>query len=203
MKGQIWTIGLVAMLASVVGTLLTLTLTGPEPIHAQTASSSNDVIIVTGNSRSNSQDVLYIIDTKSNRLLVYEFRGRSLTLAAARYIEYDLQLDEWPEKSQQPGVKKVYKDTKERPDPPSGTRKLIAATGNFQSDTRDLLYVYDTRSQRLVIYEYNNSRLNIVAARTTRYDLKYDEWKRGQQEPSVSAVRKMVKEPAGGSGGGK
>ncbi|MCZ6690104.1 MAG: hypothetical protein O7H41_10910 [Planctomycetota bacterium] len=196
MKGQIWTIGLVAMLASVIGAVMTVALMGPTPLHAETASSSNDVVIVTGNTRSQSHDVLYLIDTKSNRLLAYEFRGRALTLAAARYIEFDLQLDEWPAKSQQPGVKKVRKVTKDENDAPTaGTRKLIAATGNFLSDTRDLLYVYDTKSQRLVIYEYNNSRLNIIAARTTRFDLKLHEWPQGGQKPSVKAVEKMVKNP--------
>lgn len=202
MKGQIWTIGLVAILASLVGAMVVVVMTGPGPVHAQTASSSNDVQIVTGNTRSESQDVLYVINTRADRLLVYELRGRSLTLAAARYIEFDLQLDEWPKKSQEPGVKKVYKDTKDKADPPSGTRKLLAVTGNYQSDTRDLLYIYDTRSQRMVIYEYNNGRLSIVAARNTRYDLKLDEWRPGQQTPSVKSVRKMVKgegEEAGGN----
>ncbi len=198
MKGQIWTIGLVAMLASVIGAVMTVALMGPTPLHAETASSSNDVVIVTGNTRSQSHDVLYLIDTKSNRLLAYEFQGRTLTLAAARYIEFDLQLDEWPAKSQQPGVTKVRKVTKDEIDAPVGTRKLIAATGNFLSDTRDLLYVYDTRSQRLVIYEYNNSRLDIKAARTTRFDLKLHEWPPGAQTPSVKAVEKMVKNPDGG-----
>lgn len=204
MRGQIWTVGLVALLASVVGAVLTVSLLGPAPLHAQTATSSADVVIVTGNTRSQSQDVLYLIDTRANRLLVYEIRGRSLTLAAARYIEFDLQLHEWPEKSQQPGVKKVHKDTKDKPDPPlSSTRKILASTGNFLSQTRDLLYLYDTRSQRLVIYEYNNNRLDIVAARTTRFDLKYDEWQRGRQNPSVKEVYDMVKGTESGGGQGK
>ena len=198
MKGQIWTIGLVAMLASIVGGVLAVSLMNPGPAYAETATSSTDVVIVTGNTRSLSQDVLYVIDTKVNRLLVYEFRGRALHLAAARFIEFDLQLDEWPRKTQQPGVAKVRKDTEGRPDPQSGgARKILAATGNFLSETRDLLYVYDTGSRRMVIYEYNNGRLDIVAARSIRFDLKYDEWPRGKQRPSVKDVHEMVK----GAGG--
>lgn len=194
MRGQVWTIGLVAMLSSVVGAVVAVGLLAPQPLEAQTSTSSEEVVIVTGNTRSNSQDVLYLIDTKSNRLLVYEFKGKALTLAAARYIQYDLQLHEWPSKTQQPGVKKVRKDTEKKPDPPLPARqKILAATGNFLSGTRDLLYVYDTKTQRLVIYEYNSGQLNIVAARTTRFDLKLDEWQQGRQKPSVKDVYDMVK----------
>ena len=193
MKGQIWTVGLVAMLASRVGVVLGVALIGPHPAYAKTGSSSPDVVIVTGNIKGGSQDVLYVVDTRAERLCVYEVQGRNLKLAAARNIKYDLQLHELP-LGQKPGVKWVSNDTKGVPDPPSsGTRKIIAASGNFLSDQHDLLYVYDTQSRRLVIYEYNNNRLDILAARMITFDLKLDEFPRGKHKPSVKKVYDMIK----------
>ena len=193
MKGHVWTIGLVAMLASLVGVVFGAALIGPPAAHAKTGSSSDDVVIVTGNIKGGSQDVLYVVDTRAERLCVFEVEGRNLKLAAARNIKYDLQLHELPD-GQKPGLKKLAKDTKEAPDPPStGARKLLAATGNFLSDQHDLLYVYDTQSRRLVIYEYNNNRLDILAARMITFDLKLDEWPRGRHKPSVKEVYDMIK----------
>ncbi|MBI1852851.1 MAG: hypothetical protein HYR85_21125 [Planctomycetes bacterium] len=71
----------------------------PTPLRAQTADSNSSMIAVTGNYASGSS-VLYVIDTNSRNLAVYETRnGRDLTLVAARKIEYDLKLERYHDKS--------------------------------------------------------------------------------------------------------
>jgi hypothetical protein len=72
----------------------------PVPLGAQTTADSNgDMIAVTGNYASGSS-VLYVIDTKSRNLAVYETRnGRDLVFVAARKIDYDLRLERYHDKS--------------------------------------------------------------------------------------------------------
>ena len=71
----------------------------PTPLRAQTSDSNSSMIAVTGNYSSGSS-VLYVIDTNSRNLAVYETRnGRDLSLVAARKIEFDLKLERYHDKS--------------------------------------------------------------------------------------------------------
>jgi hypothetical protein len=194
MKGQVWTIGLVAILASLVGVVLGTVLMGPSPAHARAADSSDDIVVCTGNIKGGNQDVLYIMDTRAERMVIYEVEGRTLSLAVVRNTKYDFQLKEFPPGKQRPTVRKVEKETEKATEPPmGGARKLLAVPGNFQSDQHDLLYVFDTQSRRLVIYEYNNKALKILAARDTRFDFKFDEYAPGRHTPSVKQVHEYIK----------
>ena len=197
MQARTLVLGPLLFLAALLGTATANLIASPSPIFAETGTSSEDVVIVTGNYKSSSHDLVWVIDTKTERLLVYEMHARSLKLAAARRLEWDLRLREYPKGQQHPEVAKVRKDTEERKDPPGGRRKLVAATGNTLSGTRDLLYLYDTATQRLAIYEYNNNRLTMVAARQTTYDLKLDEFPEKQQTPPLKAVQEAIERQNG------
>ena len=74
----------------------------PPPVRAQgTADQNADMIAVTGTYASGAS-VLYVIDTKSRNLAVYETRnGRSLRLVAARKIDYDLRVDRFHDESEE------------------------------------------------------------------------------------------------------
>jgi hypothetical protein len=83
-------------------------------VVAGTADSAGSLAAVTGNTESQSRDLLYIVDGQGKSLCVYEFMGRKLNLVAARNIKFDLLLDEWRPNSQTPSVKDVYKETQKK-----------------------------------------------------------------------------------------
>lgn len=192
MAARTWSLGTAVFLAALFGSIIGNVLSGSNAILAETGASSDDVVVVTGSYKAGQHDLVWVIDTKIDRLLVYEFQGNTLNLAAARRIEWDLKLHEWPADSQTPSVSKVEKDTRSRPNPPMGRRKLVAVTGNTVGGNPDQLFVYDTSTQRLVIYRYNNNSLDLVAARITTFDLKLDEYLQDKQTPSVPEVKRMI-----------
>jgi hypothetical protein len=83
-------------------------------VVAGTSSTSGGVTAVTGNTDSQSRDLLYVIDAQGKSLCVYEYVGRRLNLVAARNIKFDMLLDEWRPASQSPSVKDVYKETQKK-----------------------------------------------------------------------------------------
>ena len=192
MHRRTWTLAVVALLAYFAGMATLSSPLSRPPAHAETASSSDEMVIVTGNFKSGAAGLVWLIHSPSRRLLVYERRNGQLTLGAARNIDWDLQLREFPKGRQVPAVSQVRKDTQNRPDPPLGSGKIIAVTGKNIGGTRDLLFVYDTKTQRLAIYDYDGKTLTVDAVRMIRFDLKMDEWIKGTQEPSVKAVRDVV-----------
>lgn len=195
MNGRICTLGLAVFFTALLGVLIGPALQRPEPAFARTASSSDDVVVITSRAMGGTRDVVWIIDTRGERLLVYELREEHLSLAAARNIHWDLLIpNEMSRAGQQtPSVNKVRKDTEAIPDAiPSRTRKILAAAGRSHADERDVLYLLDTKSLRQAIYSYHNGQLKVVAARNIRYDLRLDEWPEGKQDPGVEAIRKLV-----------
>jgi hypothetical protein len=83
-------------------------------VVAGTGSSSGGVAAVTGNTDSQSRDLLYVIDTDAKSLCVYEYLGGRLNMVAARNIKFDLLLDEWRPRSQKPSVKEIYEETRKK-----------------------------------------------------------------------------------------
>lgn len=83
-------------------------------VVAGTESSSGGIAAVTGNTDSQSRDLLYVIDTSGKSLCVYEYLGGKLNLVAARNIKFDLLLDEWRPRSQKPSVKEIYDETRKK-----------------------------------------------------------------------------------------
>jgi hypothetical protein len=65
---------------------------------AGTADGDRTMVAVTGTSPTGSA-VLYLVDTKLKRLLVYQGTGKNVELVAARNIEYDLKLDSYHDSS--------------------------------------------------------------------------------------------------------
>jgi hypothetical protein len=63
-----------------------------------TADGDRNMVAVTGTSPTGSA-VLYLVDTKLKRLLVYQGTGKNIELVAARNIEYDLKLDSYHDSS--------------------------------------------------------------------------------------------------------
>jgi hypothetical protein len=64
-----------------------------------TADSNNRMIAVTGTIGS-GVSVLYVIDTASGQLAIYQCRGgKSVELIAARRIEWDLKIDQFHDES--------------------------------------------------------------------------------------------------------
>ena len=196
MRAQIWTLGLVATLAALLGVVLGVALLDPEPAHAKAASSSDDVVVVSSRLGNGNTDIFWVIHTPSERLLVYEVVGGSLTLGAARNIKWDFKLNELSRVAPQvPTVKKVEKDTQGAKDPkPARGRKLIAVPGKPNAAQDDLLYCLDTVTLRQVIYDYNEGKLQILAARNILHDLKLDEYPQGKHSPRVKEVRERVKQ---------
>jgi hypothetical protein len=83
-------------------------------VVAGNGSSSGGVTAVTGNTDSQSRDLLYVIDTTARTLCVYEYLGGKLNLAAARNIKFDFMLDEWRPRTQKPSVKEIYDEVRKK-----------------------------------------------------------------------------------------
>jgi hypothetical protein len=78
------------------GALLVTSSRGLPEAYAQTAG-NNDMIALAGTGdQGKSKETLMIIDSKSQRLAVYQFQNLSLQLCAIRNMQYDLKFEEWP-----------------------------------------------------------------------------------------------------------
>jgi hypothetical protein len=62
------------------------------------ADGDRTMVAVTGTSPTGSA-VLYLVDTRLKRLMVYQGTGKNIELVAARNIEYDLKLDSYHDSS--------------------------------------------------------------------------------------------------------
>lgn len=80
---------------------------GPRVAHAQEAKRGPSVFLVTAPGTKNGENVFFVIDESSQRLLVYEhsYRGK-LTLAHARNWEWDAAFQQFPgtKRAQEPSV---------------------------------------------------------------------------------------------------
>lgn len=83
----------------------------------------------------------------------------------------------------------------------SGGGEMFAVTGTgYQGQSKDALFIVDSRSQRLAVYEYNNRKLTLACVRNMEYDLLFQEFsnpKNGQQDPSVAEMRKAQNNAGG------
>jgi hypothetical protein len=197
MRTQVWTATLAMAMAALGGVVVGGTLFGSSPARARTASSSDDVVIVTGAATGGRPEILYIVDTVAERLLAVELssvkKQWTPRLGAVRDIRHDLQLRELPN-GQEPSVPEVEEATKGEPDPPrSGTRKILAATGAYIPGQNDLLWLYDTASRRIVTYHFTGKALNILGARKVFADLKLKDYPVDGTNIPVEEVRKKVK----------
>jgi len=76
-----------------------------------------------------------------------------------------------------------------------GAGRIVVATGNIDSQNRDLLYVIDTQDKVLCVYDMQGYQLKLLAARNISYDLSAQEFSSGnkQQQPSVRWMRDFIK----------
>lgn len=81
--------------------------------HAQANATGDLYALVGTGTQGQSRDVLFVVDTRSTRLAVYEYKDGRLTVGAIRNIEYDLRFNEFPGKKQTPSVKDM-KDASEK-----------------------------------------------------------------------------------------
>jgi hypothetical protein len=92
--------------------------------YAQT-SSNNDMVAVMGtmNTQKGPCDNLYIVDSKTMRMAVYQWNGQQMVLGAVRNMTYDLKFEEFPGKNkpQSPTVEEMRDLT--RNEDPKGPKK--------------------------------------------------------------------------------
>ena len=61
--------------------------------YAQAAGGANSMFAVTGTGTTNQgRDVLFVVDSSSQRLAIYEYQNGRLRMGAVRNIEFDLQI---------------------------------------------------------------------------------------------------------------
>ncbi len=77
--------------------------------------------------------------------------------------------------------------------PGNPTMYAVTNTGS-QGQGKDYVFLVDSETTRLAVYELNGGRLSLIAVRNLEYDLQYQEWSpRGRtQVPSVEDVRDDV-----------
>ena len=78
---------------------------------------NQDMLVTVGNGgQQQNRDTLFIVDSKSMRLAIYQLNNGKLTLMAVRNIIYDLKFEEFstPGQKQAPGVKEVADAVKEK-----------------------------------------------------------------------------------------
>lgn len=73
--------------------------------------------------------------------------------------------------------------------------RIVAVTGNIDSQNRELLYVIDTVDKVLCVYDMQGYQLRLLAARNISYDLSAEEYSGAakQQTPSVKWMRDFVR----------
>ncbi len=107
--------GLNTILLGVVIVLLVLVLikTSPNYVVAQGdgGAGAKHVFAVVG-SRANNREPFYLVDTKREVIMVYEYgvQGDGLGLASARSYKYDKLLEQYGRSSFGPKVEKIKKD---------------------------------------------------------------------------------------------
>ncbi len=93
--------------------------------HAQTAG-NNEMIAIMGtmNTQKGPCDNVYIVDSKTLRLAVYQWNGQQMVLGAVRNMTYDLKFEEFPGKNQpqKPTVEEM-RDLTRSEDGKSGPKK--------------------------------------------------------------------------------
>jgi hypothetical protein len=93
--------------------------------YAQTAG-NNDVVAIMGtmNTQKGPCDNLFVVDSKTMRLAVYQWNGQQMVLGAVRNMTYDLKFEEFPGKTkpQSPTVEEM-RDLTRNEDGKSGPKK--------------------------------------------------------------------------------
>lgn len=96
---------------------LLVTLGGRLPEARAQGLANQDMLITVGNGgQQQNRDTLFVIDSKSMRLAIYQLNNGKLTLMAVRNIIYDLKFEEFstPGQKQAPGVKEVADAVKDK-----------------------------------------------------------------------------------------
>jgi hypothetical protein len=105
----------IAFLLGVIATFLAVLVFKPmEVTWAQASSGGGQLVAVSNGGNPGGRDMLWLVDSKEKRLLVYELAEQEhLYLRAARDIQYDWQLDQFPTAAGRhtPSVTEVFKLT--------------------------------------------------------------------------------------------
>lgn len=77
----------------------------------------------------------------------------------------------------------------------AGNNELVAIMGtmNTGKGPNDNLYVIDSKSMRLAIYQWNSQSLTLAAVRNMTYDVKFEQYNT-KQDPSVETVRDQTRQ---------
>lgn len=89
------------------------------------SSGNNEMVALMGtmNTQKGPCDNVYVVDSKTMRMAVYQWNGQNMTLGAVRNMTYDLKFEEWPGKNkpQSPTVEEMRDLT--RNEDPKGPKK--------------------------------------------------------------------------------
>lgn len=112
-KPNVW---LMMLVAALLGVLIGMVMNGREVVAQGDGSAAHVVALAGGLKPNSSIQTIYIVDTREQTLLVYEYTiGRgSLDLVGARTFEYDKMLQEFDLRKggQPPKVEEVRKEAK-------------------------------------------------------------------------------------------
>jgi hypothetical protein len=80
----------------------------------------------------------------------------------------------------------------------AANNRLVVVGGNGGSQqNRDTIFVIDSETKRLAVYQLNNGKLSLMAVRNLTYDMEFEEYANpkagGPQDPTVRAVQEHVK----------
>lgn len=78
---------------------------------------------------------------------------------------------------------------------------MFAVTGSgTQGQSRDVLFLIDPASTRLMVYEFKDGTLSLAGVRNIEFEMRFQEWSaRGKtQAPPVADMRKLSEENSGG-----
>ncbi len=93
--------------------VLVFTKTSPDYVVAQGdgGAGAKHVFAVVGN-RANNREPFYLVDTRREVIMVYEYgvQGEGLGLASVRSYKYDKQLEQYGQSSFGPKVEKIKKE---------------------------------------------------------------------------------------------
>lgn len=116
-KPNVW---LMMLVAALLGVLIGMVMNGREVVAQGDGSAAHVVALAGGLKPNSSIQTIYIVDTREQTLLVYEYTiGRgSLDLVAARTFEYDKMLTEFDlsmsKSHRPPKVEEVRKEMKSK-----------------------------------------------------------------------------------------
>lgn len=76
----------------------------------------------------------------------------------------------------------------------AGKAELFGMLGQgYLGQSRDSLFLIDSSSKRLLVYEYNKGTLNLAAVRNIDGDLRLQEYSaNGRQSPSVAQIKRRL-----------